>query len=254
MVKASKRNEEPYYNRDPRPVRLRNVTKSAITGRLRNLLSSIDSTMPFKHLLAPANPYALELDHVIVTMDEKKIIVAKHIICDQSKNTFDNNLNDEVFDSDNNRTIRVENNNSEEKEQEDHEELNDVVNNFGPEIEEFDEPEEATGNLRRSTRVRMKPAYLRDYVTLASIAKYVDEAEENFDTPIVVNVLSAIELVNKVPLTFDNERAHVGPYLYTTALAKLVQQERISLEVWEEKVATLITAHCMTTDANIKRH
>lgn len=45
---------------DPRPMRYRHLN---VKDRLRNLLASYSSSMPFKHLFPPANPYGVQLDH-----------------------------------------------------------------------------------------------------------------------------------------------------------------------------------------------
>lgn len=137
------------------------------------------------------------------SIEDKKVITARNVIFDETKNTFNKNyiVNDAVNDMSENASSGGERS-GDEYDNDDNED-----NTVLPEIEEFDEVNAGTG-LRRSTRVRIQPRHLQDYVTLASIASFVSELSESGETDdnICYDKVesSVLNICNDVPLLFDD--------------------------------------------------
>jgi hypothetical protein len=64
---------------DPRPPKYRGRYSKE---RLLNLCASFNSSMPFKHLLVPANPYGVELDHTYSRVNPKNKLLQSMLLLD----------------------------------------------------------------------------------------------------------------------------------------------------------------------------
>lgn len=138
------------------------------------------------------------------SIEEQKIIVARDVVFDETRNKF--HSNDSVYDESGFAEDEEESDEpivmdfNEEQQQEcgegSSEGLQNVVDSGVefPQIEVFEEPNCEAGTstspceLRRSTRVKLKPVYLKDYATLAAVAKFVDEValeSDNDDSALI---------------------------------------------------------------------
>jgi len=64
---------------DPRPPKYKGRYSKE---RLHNLCASFNSSMPFKHLLVPANPYGVELDHTYSRVNPKNKLLQCMLLLD----------------------------------------------------------------------------------------------------------------------------------------------------------------------------
>lgn len=144
---------------------------------------------------------------------ERKVITARDVVFDESRSKFING-DDWVYDSnigENNQDMDIDNEDVEDDANgEVHpDEPDEPADGEGeipyPELEEVDE-ETQRGELRRTTRVRMRPRYLQDYAALSVVARIVDtEYDPEEETGDVFCMVSSEEndSVGDVPSDFS---------------------------------------------------
>ncbi|KAK3930023.1 Copia protein [Frankliniella fusca] len=156
------------------------------------------------------------------SIEDKRVITARNVVFDETKNTFNKNyiVNDAVNDMNENDDVS--------------DDVNDDDTEL-PEMEEFDEVSADTG-LRRSTRVRIQPRHLQDYVTLASIASLVSELSESgeADDSICYDRVepSVMDLCNDVPVLFDDIQYRKDKNKWMKAVNEELQALKEN-ETWE---------------------
>lgn len=128
----------------------------------------------------------------LLSFEDKRIITDRNVVFDESRSKFEGIYMDGYGVSDN--ELEFDKIEDEDSETESHSEKDvceeidmDVESDSGgegdnvdfPEIEEFEEEGNAPG-VRRSTRVRVRPAYLQDYATSTKVSKFVDQCCNEF--------------------------------------------------------------------------
>lgn len=124
-------------------------------------------------------------------LEHKKIIYRRSAAFDEYRNRFDDEA-DWVYGVEGEQDLEI----GEEEETSDEEGLNqegqEVQNEVEagePQVEEFEEV--TPHGVRQGARVRMRPQYLQDYVSMAMVAEFVDECNENVN---IVNDYDGCEI------------------------------------------------------------
>ena len=190
------------------------------------------------------------------SIEEKRVVVARDVIFDENRTRFE--TDNCIYNCKNSKTgenveehddmVKVFGDFNKEEESDpnerDDEDVEDDQYDHFPEVEEFvDAGNNDESGIRRSTRVRIKPSYLKDYVTLAMVAKFVEsvcQSNEIFDNKFPVsegdnmnNVNSRfLDVLTDVPMSYEELRDRKDKAFWLTA----VQEELQALhdnDTWE---------------------
>lgn len=174
----------------------------------------------------------VENGYRVWSVSDKRIITARDVVFDESRNKFNDleDFEDYIFD-----LTPVEKTDDSETE-----EAEEDAFDFSSSAEE-DLPAEGPREelleqeVRRSGRVRMRPHYLNDYVAMVVLANFVNEfngdtlnqsleqGKVQFDDSTYELALSALNYSNCVPLDFSDLEGREDKHLWVAAISEELQ-------------------------------